>query len=669
MQSNAPYRVRMLDRVDAERPALTSTSQALNAKEITLTVPVKRIKAEADSIEGARFGGYLIVWGNRRQRDLQGEYFTPQTELALDWFERRPVLYQHGLDDQLKASTIGVIDQLRVDETGVWAEAQLNLRHQYAAAVRRLIEGGMLGWSSGSLPHLVEVARDGRILRWPVVEGSLTPTPAEPRRTDVKTIKSAFAELGLEIDRLALPDVYQRRQRPIHPLLRADELHDIQNSATPNLQKGIHAMPNPYPDTFDFDERPTNGGRKRLPVPMDSGRDTQPLPAINSGSISVGSRFDALNAADLLHGYMLLRAAKSFQGVSEQYANALAYKVRKSGMSAAIKTNELMHTIQTGFGDEWVPELWSAQIWEKARQDNVVLPLFRTIEMPSNPFDLPVSGTDPSVYYVPETNSESQLVLNGGTNPIPDSKIGSRKVQLNAKKLALRVGFSAELVEDAILPVLNIYREQAMRAIADSIDYVLLNGDVEDGEGSNINTPAIPAGSERFMAFNGLRHLPLVANTTLRLDMAGEPTLAKLRETRFKMPAAYAARPGDLAWIVDSGTYAKLLNLPEFLTLDKAGVLATALTGQIGFIDGIPVFTSAEMPMTSATGVVSGGTNNKGTAICVYRPGWFVGYRRRVAVNVDYLPYYDSYQLTATVRLAFAAFDDQTTSAAINITI
>jgi hypothetical protein len=120
---------------------------------------------------------------------------------------------------------------------------------------------------------------------------------------------------------------------------------------------------------------------------------------------------------------------------------------------------------------------------------------------------------------------------------------------------------------------------------------------------------------------------------------------------------------------VDSGTYAQLLNLPEFLTLDKAGALATAQTGQIGFIDGIPVFTSAELPMTDDTGVVAASGNDKGTALCVYRPGWFVGYRRRVAVNVDYLPYYDSYQLTATVRLAFAPFDDYAASAAVNITI
>jgi hypothetical protein len=142
--------------------------------------------------EEGRVGGYLVIWGSPEQRDLQGEYFTPDTDLGLDWYDQRPVLYHHGLDGNLKAAVIGAIDSLRADDIGLWAEAQLDMRQQYVRAVQHLIDRGILGWSSGSLPHLVEVADDGRIKRWPIVEGSLTPTPAEPRRTDVRTIKSAY---------------------------------------------------------------------------------------------------------------------------------------------------------------------------------------------------------------------------------------------------------------------------------------------------------------------------------------------------------------------------------------------------------------------------------------------------------------------------------------------
>ena len=272
------------------------------------------------------------------------------------------------------------------------------------------------------------------------------------------------------------------------------------------------------------------------------------------------------------------------------------------------------------------------------------------------------------MYFVPESQDEAHLTLGAG-NPIPDSKVGSGKVTLNAKKLALRVGFSSELVEDAVIPVLNVYREQAARAIAGAIDNVLLNGDTTTSAGNINSDHAVPASTSKYLALNGLRHLPLMDQTANAVNMNGAPTLAKLRETRFKMSGKYAARPSDLAWLVDSGSYSALLSLSEFLTVDKAGPLATAQTGQIGFVDGIPVFVSAEMPLTEADGKIGGGANSKGQAVCVYRPGWYVGYRRKIAVSVDYLSYYDSYQLTATVRLAFVRFDNDVASCLYNITV
>jgi HK97 family phage major capsid protein len=406
--------------------------------------------------------------------------------------------------------------------------------------------------------------------------------------------------------------------------------------------------------------------RKRLPI---ASRED----ALKS-QVSVLSPYDNLDAADMLYGYVLLRNTKSFQGVSQRYANALAHKIHKAGLTA-LKADELSYSTQAGFGDEWVPDLWSAQIWQRARLENAILPLFRSIEMPSNPFELPIEGADPTVYFVPETKNEADLTLASSANPIPDSKVGSGKAMLDAKKLALRVGFSAELVEDAIVPVLNVYREQAMKAILTSIDHVLLNGDTATSGNINKNG-GTPASTDRYMAFNGLRKLALVTNADTppnRVDAGGAPTLALLRQARFTMDAKYSARPSELAWIVDGGSYAKLLSLTEFLTMEKAGAMATAITGQIGFADGAPVIVSAEMPLTDgANGRVNSTTpanNVKGTALCVYRPGWFVGYRRRIAVSVDYLPYLDSYQLTATVRLALINFDTDVAAALYNVTV
>ena len=258
--------------------------EQVNASEAMKTV--KMIDERA-----GRVGGYLIAWGEAAQPDMQGEYFTPETDVGLDWYERRPVLYHHGLDGTLKAAVIGVIDRLAPDEMGLWAEAQLDLHKRYVRAVQRLVDQGALSWSSGSLPHLVEVDEGGCIKRWPIVEGSLTPTPAEPRRTDVRTLKSAYKALGLDMARLGLGDA----------------------GATDSNSAGAKGQ--------SMTEE-TRAPLKRLPL-------ADEREALKMARVEVGSEFDALDALDMLHGYMLLRSAKSFRGVSERYSNALAAKINR----------------------------------------------------------------------------------------------------------------------------------------------------------------------------------------------------------------------------------------------------------------------------------------------------------------------------------------------------
>jgi HK97 family phage major capsid protein len=592
--------------------------------EVSHIVTGKTPSQAVKMLDSGRIGGYLVVWGDAQHCDLHGEYFTPETDFGLEWYIQRPALYHHGLDEALRAMPIGVIDTLRRDEVGLWAEAQLVKRGRYIEAVRELVGRGALSWSSGSLPHLVKTAADGRIERWVVVEGSLTPTPAEPRlSTDVWMLKAAYQALDL-----LMP-----------PWTNDDEM------------RGKFLM---------------NDGStvKRLPSATD-----EALKGAPTGMIEVGSPFDHLSAMDLLYGCVLLAGTRASKGVSERYANALAHKIRKAGLTA-MKAGELMSFVENGFGADWVPTLWSDQLWEKVRQDNVIYPLFRTVDMQSSPFHVPTEGIDPTVYYVPETRNEAQLALTATTPAIPETKIGSDKLTLTAKKLAMRVGFSAELVEDSVLPLLSIYSEQAARAIADAVDHVLLNGDDTVGEGNINDINGELDENSRFYAFNGLRHQPLIENTDLVYDLNGAPTLEKLRTVRFKLPVTRAARPSDLAWIVDGNTYAKLLGLSEFLTMDKAGIHATALTGQLGFIDGIPVLASAELGLTGTDGKFEvGGSNTKGSAVLVYRPGWLIGTRRRIAVSMDYLPYYDAYQMTATVRLAFASYDHSVAAIGVNITV
>lgn len=131
----------------------------------------------------ARVGGYGVVFGGK---DLEGETFTPETDFAIGYVPQPRVYYDHALRD-LK-HFLGSVASIKADETGLWIEAELDRSRAYVDMVLELVQKGALGWSSGSIGHLVD--RDGGLIKsWPIAEFSLTPTPAEPRTLGVELLK------------------------------------------------------------------------------------------------------------------------------------------------------------------------------------------------------------------------------------------------------------------------------------------------------------------------------------------------------------------------------------------------------------------------------------------------------------------------------------------------
>lgn len=142
--------------------------------------PTKAIKAEDDGalrILAIPFGGPL-----EDGRDTDGEFFSAETDLALDWFPtQRPLLFHHGLDDSGPGiEAVGRVDVASAEKTaeGWWVRAWLDKQHAYFRQIGELLEQDALYASSGAMPHLVRKAQNGEITRWPWVELSLTPTPA-----------------------------------------------------------------------------------------------------------------------------------------------------------------------------------------------------------------------------------------------------------------------------------------------------------------------------------------------------------------------------------------------------------------------------------------------------------------------------------------------------------
>lgn len=147
----------------------------------TQTTAVKLIALNDDT---AIVGGWGVIFGGK---DLYGETFTKSTDFMLDLVPNKPVLYDHSLGEV--KHIIGKAIKIEPRDAGLWVEAELKRNEEYVSQVLELVQKGALGWSSGSVSHLVRM--DGsQIKAWPLIEMSLTPTPAEPRTLGVEVIKT-----------------------------------------------------------------------------------------------------------------------------------------------------------------------------------------------------------------------------------------------------------------------------------------------------------------------------------------------------------------------------------------------------------------------------------------------------------------------------------------------
>ena len=154
---------------------------------------VASIKSITD--DTAVLAGYGVVFGGL---DMEGDEFTKETDLQLDLVPVKPVYYEHTM--RKPEIRIGKVSTTEVDDEGVWLEAELDRHQKYMESVLEIARQGKLGWSSGSISHLVR-RKDGVIKSWPIVEFSLTPTPCEARTLGVEQIK-ALAETYPELKAL-----------------------------------------------------------------------------------------------------------------------------------------------------------------------------------------------------------------------------------------------------------------------------------------------------------------------------------------------------------------------------------------------------------------------------------------------------------------------------------
>lgn len=191
-------------------------SQSLNMFDDTLLSFGGHLKSLGEVGGKARIGGYLVVFGSPHDTDLVGDWFSPDTYFGVHEGNGADTMIHHGLP--LKADTPS-LDwtrdklltplQTRRDDVGLFAETVCDLADQHEAKIYDLVQSGKLKWSSGAAAHTVRRRgnrKSGEIVRWPIIEGSLTPTPCQVTGTSVTSLKAFFGANVLPTPDMTLVD-------------------------------------------------------------------------------------------------------------------------------------------------------------------------------------------------------------------------------------------------------------------------------------------------------------------------------------------------------------------------------------------------------------------------------------------------------------------------------
>jgi phage head maturation protease len=640
------------------------------------TVEIKALTATTATV-----AGYGVVFGGA---DLEGDTFTRSTDYMLGLVPVKPVCYDHTMSAKV-SHVIGTVKSVTADETGLWVEAELKRSEDYVDAVLELINRGVIGWSSGSVPHLVR--REAKsITQWPVIEWSLTPTPAEPRTLGVERIKSIDTEQN-ETTEAAVPQVEQSTapavvtdtttEQPIVSDIPTEEKAIMSEELTAlsaqiaELKALMAAQPATNPAGFQTAAPAVITSETRKYDNIETGdlalliETTKSAKAVGRSS---GPSADAYKA-------LAMRLESAETGKSEPLSHAV-----KSFKQRGLKANELNYSTLASYGDEWVGVAYSGVLWEAIRQETRIVSMLPTIEVPQGAESvvIPLESTDPIWYKVAQATAMSSNPGGIPTNTVTASRVGSAAATMTLSKLGARVIWTGEMEEDSMIPFVSELRRQLTTSGAEYLEAAVIDGDTAAGATTNINyIVGTPGGSEYFMTVDGFRKLALVTNTANSRDGGVLASGDFLETVKLMGVGGVNADKNKTAFIINSAVHFKALELADVKSRDIFNP-ATIENGLLAAIYGFPIYVSHHMHKAATTrlalasGKVDGATPTNGTTgsiLAVRWDQWRFGYKRRMTIESTRIPAADSTEIVALMRFGLINRDTEAAAISYNLTV
>ena len=410
----------------------------------------------------------------------------------------------------------------------------------------------------------------------------------------------------------------------------------------------------------------------------------QPRHGGGNGRIELGEdvKYAGLNARQMLYGYQLLQSIQKPRTMSESYMRHMAgktielaekgyagykdvsnYKAIRSSIGGATRADELVHTGNTGSGLEWIPESWSASLWEVIRQDLIMEALQRDMMIleasgePGSSKKVPLEAADPTWYSAAEnTDVDSSLQPAPLVSPSP---LGTANVEVTPGKAMVRVIVSTEMIEDSIVDVLPQLDRQISRSAQDTIENLFLNGDTETAASTNINlidgTPASGTIAPVYLVTDGALKYALVTGSSTSKS-GGVFTSDDFLDARGLLPNNLLPDPRRMIYISDNRTMLKALRLTDIKDISVFRN-PTLESGELMAIWGTQYLASAQMAKANSAGKISatGSNNTKGRLLNIVPEYWAMVWKRQIRFNTQEDIDTDTTKVVGSLRVAFKA--------------
>ncbi len=596
-----------------ESKALGDSTDPLNIIEVEVENPDIIITGYANTIIKDRVGDVIpsLAW------NMPG---------ALDNYKKNPIILAYH-DHKMP---IGIADTLEVDSNGLKITARISAA---AGDVYELVKAGIL--KAFSVSFMVKDAMYDSITdifvikELELLEISVVSIPANQdslfslakgfeSEKDYLEFKKSFnkdeSKLEEEAKRLSEPDTDSKNKENID--MDTKELETIITNATSAaVAKGIELGQSGA-------EKLVQEVEKRLADEKAAG--LKAVEDLRATLIEKAAEIEALQKSKMTFED---KARADTITYAEKETAVLLAKATGVDITATSKFKEIIQK----YGAHVPSSTWELEVsttmQSEIRRALLVAPIFsKNIPMNNPVMRIPVNPEAGYATWVLEAGYKASTSSGTAQDHV------LKELNLTAYKLATKEWLGNEEEADSIIPLLPMIRDAMVRRTAKAWDLALLRG---AGAGAD-----------------PIKGIATTANTTIstttggeqvRLAVASKATVANMLSMRRTL-GTRGLNPSELAYVVSNEVYYDLLDDALFQTMDKIGVKATYLTGQVGSIGNVPVILSGEFAAKAAEAF---------GAVIVNQNNFLLGQYKGLNVESGYFVETQQRLLVASQRIGF----------------